>query len=294
VLAEAGASMVWSPLSNLLLYGETADVTKARAAGVLMALGPDWSPSGSKNLLGELKFARLVSGLNDNGFSDYEVLSLATRNAAKILRWDKLLGTVEGGKRADLLVVSGDGGDGHTHLFTRNEHDVELVVVNGMPRYGASQVMRRLLGDAADDAEEASVAGRARLLYLAQPSADPDVGGLTLKDATELLADGLEHLPKLAKDLVERPTLDPDATFLVLDHDDEEVDIDIRPHLPSRNGGLTATVSDDLASATPLSDLLVPLTLDALTVFDDDRFVDTLAKESNLPPEVAAHVKALY
>jgi 5-methylthioadenosine/S-adenosylhomocysteine deaminase len=294
VLADAGSSMVWSPLSNLLLYGETADVSKARAAGVLVALGPDWSPSGSKNLLGELKFARLVNDLDGHDLSDYELISLATRNAAKILRWDTQLGTVEDGKRADLLVVSGDGGDGHAHLFTRNEHDVELVVINGMPRYGASQTMRRLLGEAAAGAEEATVAGRARLAHLAQPSADPDVGGLTLKDATELLVDGLEHLPKLAKDLVERPTLDPDATFLVLDHDDEEEDIDIRPHLPSRNGDLTATVSDDLASATPLSDLLVPLTLDALTVFDDDRFVETLARESNLPTEVAAHVHDLF
>ena len=53
--------MVWSPFSNLLLYGGTADVARARQEGVLMALGPDWSPTGSKNLLAELKVARLVS-----------------------------------------------------------------------------------------------------------------------------------------------------------------------------------------------------------------------------------------
>jgi 5-methylthioadenosine/S-adenosylhomocysteine deaminase len=294
VLADAGSSMVWSPLSNLLLYGETADVGKARAAGVQVALGPDWSPSGSKNLLGELKLARLVSSLNGDNLSDYDVLSLATRNPAKILRWHEHLGTLEGGKRADLLVVSGDGGDGHAHLFARNEHDVELVVVNGTPRYGASQMMRRLLGETAEDAEEATVGGRARLLHLAQPSGDPDVGRLTLKGATDLLSDGLERLPKLAKEMEEHPRVDPDAVFLVLDHDDEPVDVEIRPHLPSPDGDLTATVSVDLARATPLSDLLVPLTLDPLTVFDDDRFVDTLAREANLPEEIAAHVRDLY
>jgi len=53
--------MVWSPFSNLLLYGGTSDIARARNEGVLIALGPDWSPSGSKNLLGELKVARLVS-----------------------------------------------------------------------------------------------------------------------------------------------------------------------------------------------------------------------------------------
>ena len=204
VLGDAGAGMVWSPLSNMLLYGATADVAQAREAGVLMALGPDWSPSGSKNLLGELKIARLVSGLGSDSLSDFELLSLATRNAAKILRWDKHVGTLEPGKRADILVVAGDGGDGHAHLFTRSEHDVELVVINGVPRYGASQVVRKLLGEAAAEAEAGTVGGRARLWYLVQPSGDPVVGGLTLAEATDLLSDGMKHLPDLAKDLVSR------------------------------------------------------------------------------------------
>ncbi|MBO0881580.1 MAG: hypothetical protein J2P17_14820, partial [Mycobacterium sp.] len=50
VFAAHGGSMVWSPLSNLLLYGKTADVGAAVAAGVPVALGSDWAPSGSKNL----------------------------------------------------------------------------------------------------------------------------------------------------------------------------------------------------------------------------------------------------
>ncbi len=157
---------------------------------------------------------------------------MATRNAAEILGWDEQLGTLEGGKRADLLVVAGAGGDGHAHLFTRSEHDVELVVVNGVPRYGASQVMRRLLGESAAAAETGSVGGRARLLYLVQPSGDAVVGGLTLKEATDLLSDGLKRLPELAKDLVARPALDPDALLLVLDHDEPD-GTDQRPHLPT-------------------------------------------------------------
>jgi len=291
VLAGARSAMVWSPLSNLLLSGQTADVSAARAAGVRVALGPDWSPSGSKNLLGELKLARLVGDL-----SDHDVLSLATRNAAEILRWDKELGTLEAGKRADLLVLNGAGGEGHAHFFTRGEREVELVVINGTPRYGASQVMRRLLGDAAAQAEEATVAGRVRLLNLAQASADPVVGKLTLAEATELLADGLKRLPELAKDLLERPPtarLDGGEApvFLVLDHD-EQAGVDLRPHLPM-NGRLTGS-SPEPDRGTPLHDLLEPLTLDPLTVADDDRFVDALAKEANLPKTVASHVPGLF
>ncbi len=295
VLADAGASMVWSPLSNLLLYGETADVSRAKSAGVTIALGPDWSPSGSKNLLGELKLARLVDRLDGSGLTDFDLLSLATRNPAQILGWEKQLGTIEAGKRADVLVVAGDSGDAHAHLFTRGERDVELVVINGIPRYGASRTMRRLLGEAAASAEEGSVAGRARLFYLVHETGDPDVGDLTLGEATELLTDGLQRLPKLAKEMAEHPKLDPDATILVLDHEEEEEEgWDVRPHLPGPGGELTAMADGRLAAATPLEDLLEPLTLDPLTVADDDRFVDLLAKEKNLPKEVADHVPDLY
>ena len=53
-----GAKLVWSPLSNLLLYGKTTAVYDALAAGVLVSLGTDWTPSGSANLLAE--FARHI------------------------------------------------------------------------------------------------------------------------------------------------------------------------------------------------------------------------------------------
>jgi cytosine/adenosine deaminase-related metal-dependent hydrolase len=291
VLRKGGAAMVWSPLSNLLLYGQTANVSEAREAEVLTALGPDWSPSGSKNLLGELKLAKLVDSLDEDGLSDYELIALATRNPAKILRWDERLGTIEAGKRADLLVVAGAGGDGHAHLFTRSEHDVELVVVNGVPRYGASTIMRRLLGEAAARAEAGSAGGRARLLNLAQATGDPVVGKMTLKDATVLLADSLGRLPELAEKMELRKP-GPDETFLVLDHEEQD-GADVRPHLPGPDGNLTAML-DGAPRGTPLSELLVPLKLDPLTVFDDDDFVDALAAEKNLPKEVADHVHDLY
>ena len=49
--------VVWSPFSNLWLYDQTTDVVAARAHGVSVCIGSDWGPSGSKNLLGELKVA---------------------------------------------------------------------------------------------------------------------------------------------------------------------------------------------------------------------------------------------
>lgn len=70
ILAAHGASMVWSPLSNYVLYGRTADIQAAKSSQVLIGLGADWSFSGSKNLFGEMKVARAVSDYLNVGFTD--------------------------------------------------------------------------------------------------------------------------------------------------------------------------------------------------------------------------------
>src|SRR5205823_3371258 len=45
-MQAAGSVLVWSPRSNVELYGETADVASAVRAGVPVLLAPDWSPTG--------------------------------------------------------------------------------------------------------------------------------------------------------------------------------------------------------------------------------------------------------
>ena len=106
VFGQLGGAMVWSPLSNLLLYGGTANIAAAIAAGVRIGIGSDWSPSGSKNLLGELKVAWLVAQ-QIGGIARHDIIAMATRTAAKILGWGSVLGTIEPGKLADLIVVDG-------------------------------------------------------------------------------------------------------------------------------------------------------------------------------------------
>ena len=56
--SQAG-TIVWSPFSNLWLYHDTTKVDHAAEHGLRICLGADWSPSGSKSLLGELKVADL-------------------------------------------------------------------------------------------------------------------------------------------------------------------------------------------------------------------------------------------
>ena len=159
VLGQRGGSMVWSPLSNLLLYGETARVDAAKREGVRIALGSDWSPSGSKNLLGELKVAWLYSQhVLDGMFTARDIVSMATREAAAILKWQAALGTLERGKRADLLVIEGATGDPYEALIKAKETSIRLVMINGIARYGTPALMKAL----GPDGETLRVGGRER------------------------------------------------------------------------------------------------------------------------------------
>jgi cytosine/adenosine deaminase-related metal-dependent hydrolase len=58
---QRGSSVIWSPRSNVDLYGNTAPVTLLDRAGVMVALGTDWILSGSMNLLRELRCASRTS-----------------------------------------------------------------------------------------------------------------------------------------------------------------------------------------------------------------------------------------
>lgn len=279
VLAANGASMVWSPLSNLLLYGRTADVGAAQAAGVRVGIGSDWSPSGSKNLLAELKVAQLVGGI-----SDRDLLAMATINAAQILRWDKLLGSLEAGKRADLIVIAGVAGDAYAHLFTATETDIKLVVIDGAARAATPALMTAL--EPGVPTESVKLGTTTRVLNLGQEGVDPAIAQLSLADARDRLRTALANLPTLA---ATKPAIGFKRPALTLELDHEPMaGFTIRPELPDRHGALTGLLPVDRSLATPLAELLIPITLDPLTVVDDGNYYPTLASEGNLPAALRA------
>ena len=106
-MGQVGADLVWSPLSNLLLYGNTTDVVAADQAGVRISLAPDWGPSGSKNALHELKIADMWNMNNLNSyFSDYELATMVTKNPALASNWGDFVGTINAGLYACLLYTS--------------------------------------------------------------------------------------------------------------------------------------------------------------------------------------------
>jgi hypothetical protein len=299
VLARHGSSMIWSPLSNLLLYGSTARVEAAKASGVTIGLGSDWSPTGSKNLLGELKVAWLHSQQALNGaFSARDVVSMATRNAAQILKWDKKAGGIEVGKRADLLVIGGTVADPYDALIRASETDIRLVMINGIARYGVPEVMQSL----APEDQTIRVGGQLRRLFLTQETSDPDVAQVPLSSSTAQLREAFRDIARLAKEMEKpRPTLVLDARaepvwFLALD-EISSAGVELGPRLPF-DGPDDVTGTDRTAVtpavSAPLSTILKPVELDPLTVVDDEKFLEKIGQQGNLQAPLRAGLQELY
>jgi 5-methylthioadenosine/S-adenosylhomocysteine deaminase len=144
----AGAKLVWSPLSNLLLYGHTTQIYAALEQGVNVSLGTDWSPSGSKTLLDELKIAdialrdRRVLGPARPGIAiDRLLADMVTRNPARALRWPEV-GSIETGKHGDLLMLRRSSGSPYRSLIDATQRDVRLVLVDGEPVAGDPDAMK--------------------------------------------------------------------------------------------------------------------------------------------------------
>ncbi len=138
----AGGTVIWSPFSNIWLYDATTDVLAARAAGMLICLGPDWSPSGSKNLLGELKVADMYSRTQLGGaLSPQELCAMATCNPAAALGWADKLGRLRPGLHGDFVAVLSRNEDAYRTLIDTTEPDILLVAINGYPMYGTDELM---------------------------------------------------------------------------------------------------------------------------------------------------------
>ncbi|MCK6527115.1 amidohydrolase family protein [Myxococcota bacterium] len=144
-MAAAGMTLVWSPRSNLDLYGRTSPVAIARNVGLRVAVGTDWVPSGSMNARDELACAaRYNEGFLGGAFTDVEMLEMVTRNAAVAVGLEHLAGRLEEGYLADLAVVAGDPADPYRSLFRSEAQDVWMTVVGGDVLYGAPDLVAGL------------------------------------------------------------------------------------------------------------------------------------------------------
>lgn len=139
---SAGTALIWSPRSNIELYGVTTNVAVALQEKVTVALAPDWSPTGSTNTLAELAYASRYSRGHMNGvLTDEQLFQMGTAAPAKIARIEELTGTIQAGRYADLFVLRADSTQPFTSLANARPQDVQLVLIGGVPMYGTEALL---------------------------------------------------------------------------------------------------------------------------------------------------------
>ncbi|MDP3234456.1 MAG: thrombospondin type 3 repeat-containing protein, partial [Myxococcales bacterium] len=161
-LAATDTSLIWSPRSNVALYGNTIPLTIANRLGVRIALGTDWTVSGSTNLLRELACAdRLNSLYFANALTDQQLWNTVTGNAAEVAGVGTSLGALAPGRLADLAIFDGRVRSGYRAVIAAQPQDVALVMRGGIALYGDTSLVSvlRISG-----CEALSVCGQARSL----------------------------------------------------------------------------------------------------------------------------------
>lgn len=112
ILAARGVAVAHNPISNMKLASGIAPVEQLLAAGVAVGLGTDGEKENNNlDMFEEMKVASLLAKLkamNAAALDSWDSLRLATILGAKALGLDGEIGSIEVGKKADLIAVRSD------------------------------------------------------------------------------------------------------------------------------------------------------------------------------------------
>jgi 5-methylthioadenosine/S-adenosylhomocysteine deaminase len=143
ILADRGVGCVHNPSSNMMLASGVAPVIEERAAGIAVGLGTD-GPAGSNNdldLMEEMDLAaklQKITKMDPRALGAKSVVEMATIEGAKALHMEKQIGSLEAGKKADIILISLEEPnavpmfDIYAQLaYALKASDVETVVIGG-------------------------------------------------------------------------------------------------------------------------------------------------------------------
>lgn len=144
-MAEEGIGLIWSPRTNVSLYGDTTQITMFHRLGVVIGLGTDWMPSGSMNMLRELTCIDELNQRNFGGyFTDEELWLMATLGSAATLGMESAIGVLAPGRVGDIAIFANNGRRHHRAILEAEVSDVALVLRGGLVLSGNSNVVAAL------------------------------------------------------------------------------------------------------------------------------------------------------
>jgi len=142
VLKQRRVGVVHNPQSNMKLAAGVAPVPKMMKEGVFVGLGTDGAASNNDlNMWEEMdtvaKLHKVFSG-DPKVISAQEAFELATIRGAQALHLEKEIGSLEPGKRADLLIIERDALNQiplyniySDLVYSTKASDVQTVIING-------------------------------------------------------------------------------------------------------------------------------------------------------------------
>ena len=143
ILAQRQVGCVHNPSSNMMLASGVAPVIEERAAGIAVGLGTDGAAGSNNdlNLMEEMDLAaklQKITKIDPRALGAKTVVEMATIEGARALHMDKEIGSLETGKRADLIIIGLDAPnavpmyDVYAQLaYALKGSDVETVIIDG-------------------------------------------------------------------------------------------------------------------------------------------------------------------
>ncbi|MEW5739405.1 MAG: lamin tail domain-containing protein [Myxococcota bacterium] len=137
LVAQTGTSLVWSPRSNVSLYGDTAAIALYKRLGVNIALGTDWTISGSMNLLRELRCADSLNATRfNNALTDAELWRTVTAGSADATATGARIGRLAPGHLGDVAIFRLKPAGFHRSVIDAEPQDVVMTMRGGKVLYG--------------------------------------------------------------------------------------------------------------------------------------------------------------
>jgi cytosine/adenosine deaminase-related metal-dependent hydrolase len=112
LLVDRQVAVAHNPVANMILASGICEVPRLRREGVLVGLGTDGAASNdNQDMFGVLKMTGLlhkVAALQADAITAIDVMRMATLEGARALELDAQVGSLEVGKRADVVLLDGN------------------------------------------------------------------------------------------------------------------------------------------------------------------------------------------
>jgi 5-methylthioadenosine/S-adenosylhomocysteine deaminase len=141
LLAERDVKVLHCPSSNLKLGSGLAPVAEMRARGISVSLGADGAACNNRlDMFEEMRLAATLQAVRrqPGALTARDALWMATREGARALAMEREIGSIEAGKRADLILVGRDGphqapdaDPWSTLVYATRGSDVRMTMVDG-------------------------------------------------------------------------------------------------------------------------------------------------------------------